>query len=242
MSQKTKAIILAAGTCGRLGALTADRPKCLLELRGQALIARQLMQLYRHEIQDVTVVTGYLGEKIHAFLKDRVEYRTYPHFSETNNLHTLYYCRDLLSGDLLILFSDVLTEDRALSSCLANRHDFALLVETSEVRPGTMRVRLDGGLVTDIGSHIPVSSGDGNFIGIAKYSARATALLKAEIEAAVRQRGFDEAYYTQVLPMIAQAGHLVNAVPLNGARWFEIDTIEDYERAQRETFYDAQPF
>ena len=182
-------------------------------------------------------MTGHLGDKIRACLRDRVAYRNYPHASRTNNLHTLHYCRDLLSDDLLILFSDVLVEDRALSSCLDSRHDFALLVETAEVRAGTMRVRLDGDLITDIGGHIPVSLGDGNFIGIAKCSARAAALVKAELEIAVRGQGAEQAYYTQVLPKIAQAGHPVNAVPLDGARWFEIDTIEDYEGAQREAFY-----
>ena len=238
MSTEAKAIILAAGTSSRLGTLTANLPKCLLPLRGQPLIDWQLLQLEHHGVRDVTVVTGYLGDRIQAYLKDRVAYRTYSNYAKTNNLHTLCDCRDLLSGDVLVLFSDVLTEDRALSSCLASHHDFALLVETSEVRPDTMRVRLDGDLVTDIGSHIPVSEGDGNFIGMAKYSARASKLLSTELEVAVRHGGMEKAYYTQVLPKIARASHPVNGVPLQGARWFEIDTAGDYETAQSEAFYE----
>jgi hypothetical protein len=37
---------------------------------------------------------------------------------------------------------------------------------------------------------------------------------------------------------LASAGCSVNAVPLDVARWFEIDSQADYESALEETFYD----
>ena len=117
-----KAIILAAGIGERLGSLTIDRPKCLLELRGKTIISRQLRLLKSHDVTDVTVVTGYLGETIRSALGDRVKYKDFPGYAGTNNLLTLHHCQDLLEGQLIILFSDVIIEEQALGRCLTSPH------------------------------------------------------------------------------------------------------------------------
>ncbi|WP_045214014.1 NTP transferase domain-containing protein [Desulfonatronovibrio magnus] len=59
-----KAIILAAGRGSRLLSLTDDRPKCLVELYGKPLLDWQIKALRDAGIQDITVVRGYLKDKI----------------------------------------------------------------------------------------------------------------------------------------------------------------------------------
>lgn len=53
------AIILAAGRGKRLEGLTDNKPKSLLEVRGQVLIERLIEQLQAKGIDDIYVVTGY---------------------------------------------------------------------------------------------------------------------------------------------------------------------------------------
>lgn len=53
------AIILAAGRGKRLNSLTDDRPKPLIEVRGQVLIERLIEQLQDKGIDDIYVITGY---------------------------------------------------------------------------------------------------------------------------------------------------------------------------------------
>lgn len=53
------AIILAAGRGKRLKSLTDDRPKSLLNVRGQVLIERLIEQLQAKGIDDICIVTGY---------------------------------------------------------------------------------------------------------------------------------------------------------------------------------------
>lgn len=53
------AVILAAGRGKRLNSMTDDRPKSLLEVRGQVLIERLIEQLQAKGIDDIYVVTGY---------------------------------------------------------------------------------------------------------------------------------------------------------------------------------------
>jgi NDP-sugar pyrophosphorylase family protein len=64
------AVILAAGRGTRMGALTETRPKPLLSVRGQSLIARIVHGFAAAGVTRAVVVTGYLGEQIEAALGD----------------------------------------------------------------------------------------------------------------------------------------------------------------------------
>lgn len=234
-----KAIILAAGVGSRVSNLTSGRPKCLLEVRGQPILLRQLDLLAACGVTEVTVVTGFAEEQIRTRVGARASYTHYPDFASTNNLLTLHHCRHLLAGEVLILFSDVLLSRQSLQDCVDHAGDFSLLVDSSRCLAGTMRVRLAGGRVTDIGPHIPVAEGDGNFIGIAKYSARGSELLAAELSSMAATGDCTDAYYTAALARLAARGDRLAGVDLNGRPWIEVDTAEDYLAAQAGTFYVA---
>jgi choline kinase len=232
-----KAIILAAGLGSRLSRQNSELPKCLLELHGKSILLHQLDLLAACGIIDITIVTGFAAEHIRRAAGDRAKCVYYPHFASTNNLLTLHYHRRLLSGSLLLLFSDVLLACESLKDCVNARADFALLVDTSRCVEGTMRVRLDGGAVTDLGSHIATENGDGNFIGISRCSATGASLLAEELNDAVSETDCRTAYYTQALARLAAKRHRLEAVDLKGRPWVEVDTASDYLIAQNNRFY-----
>jgi L-glutamine-phosphate cytidylyltransferase len=231
------AIILAAGLGSRLQPLTEHVPKCLLELRGKTLLERQLDLLDTCRIEKVTVVVGHNGQAIRNAVHGRVRFAEYPHFARTNNLHTLQYCGQLLATESVVLFADVLVEADALSRCILSDYDFALLVDTAGRRPDTMRIRLTGPLVTDVGAHVTVAECHGNFIGIAKFSSAGAIRLRRELDRMVEETDFERSYYTQSLPRLAAKGQSIGAVDVGASRWFEIDNFADYQRALAEDFY-----
>ncbi len=57
-----KAIILAAGRGSRMKSLTEERPKCLVELAGKALLDWQLEALREAGVSEIAIVTGYKRE------------------------------------------------------------------------------------------------------------------------------------------------------------------------------------
>ena len=57
-----KAIILAAGRGTRMGTLTDEKPKCLLEVKGETLLEKQLKTIYDSGIHQIGIVTGYKNE------------------------------------------------------------------------------------------------------------------------------------------------------------------------------------
>lgn len=66
---KRNAIIMAAGTASRFVPLSAERPKALLDVKGEILIERQIRQLQEAGISDITIVVGYKAE-LFEYLKD----------------------------------------------------------------------------------------------------------------------------------------------------------------------------
>ena len=67
---KRNAIIIAAGTSSRFVPLSFEKPKGLIEVKGEVLIERQLRQLNEAGIDDITIVVGYMAEKF-AYLADK---------------------------------------------------------------------------------------------------------------------------------------------------------------------------
>ncbi len=225
-----KAIILAAGTSSRLYPITLDTPKCLLEVAGRSIIDRQLEALEEFGIEDIVLVVGYKAEVIRERLADRVRYCYFDNFEKTNNLHTLLSAKDELNQEVLCLLADVIFEKKLLEKLIRSEFSFTLVVD-STIRPGTMRVKIKNGSITKIGNHVDVENGDGNFIGIAKFSAEAARLLANEMEELVKH-GNESEYYTIALESLATRGHKIGFINTDDAWWTEIDTKEDLDDAR----------
>ena len=59
-----KAIIIAAGVGSRLGELTKDIPKPLVDVNGKSILQRQIEIFKKIGVNDIFIVTGYKHEKI----------------------------------------------------------------------------------------------------------------------------------------------------------------------------------
>jgi len=133
----------------------------------------------------------------------------------SDNRYVIYkeYLGDGVYGawddDCVVLFADVLLADTAMQRLVDCPDDFALLVDTSRVLPGTMRILTGERGVMDLGGHIPPETGEGNFVGIAKFSARGAEFLRREIEAMVAEGGHDNEYFVQALPRLAARGERI---------------------------------
>jgi N-acetyl-alpha-D-muramate 1-phosphate uridylyltransferase len=70
MSSRLPVAILAGGLATRLGTLTKQTPKCLLEVSGRPFIHHQLRQLHDQGVRKVVLCLGYLGEQVQEAVGD----------------------------------------------------------------------------------------------------------------------------------------------------------------------------
>ena len=64
------AVIMAAGTSSRFAPISIERPKALINVKGEILIERQIKQLKESGIYDISIVVGYKHESF-SYLKDK---------------------------------------------------------------------------------------------------------------------------------------------------------------------------
>ena len=94
-----------------------------------------------------------------------------------------------------------------------------------------MRVKISDQFVIEIGAHIPVEEGDGNFVGIAKYSREVLKKMIPVMEELVASGANLQDYYTESLNPLAKKEDKIDMVQVNDEPWLEIDFEEDYRKA-----------
>ncbi len=106
------AIIMAAGLSSRFAPLSYERPKGVLTVRGEVLIERQIRQLHKAGISDITVVVGYMKEAF-FYLEDKlgVKIRVNEQYSQRNNNSTLMLVREQLGNTYICSSDDYFTEN-----------------------------------------------------------------------------------------------------------------------------------
>ena len=108
------AVILAAGRGSRLGALTAERPKALLEVAGRSLLERQLDSLRAARIAPVYILTGFAREAFAGHLGGETVEIHNARWAGTNNLVTLAAAGDALNDGFLLFNADVLLDRKSV--------------------------------------------------------------------------------------------------------------------------------
>ena len=93
------AVIMAAGMSSRFAPLSYEVPKGLLEVKGERLIEREIEQLQEAGIEDITVIVGYMQEKM-FYLAEKygVKIVVNNDYYKYNNCSSLMLVRDQLSN------------------------------------------------------------------------------------------------------------------------------------------------
>jgi choline kinase len=115
---------------------------------------------------------------------------------------------------------------------LAQAPGSAIAVDTRAPRAtGEMNVRTDErGRVTAIGKHLDPQSAQGVSVQLVRFNAAGSASVRSEVERLIRDE--PDAFPTSAYgPMIDSGG--LSAVDVGELPWAEIDTVEDYEQAER---------
>jgi|YNPBryantNP2012_1023418.scaffolds.fasta_scaffold01201_5 choline kinase len=230
-----RAIILAAGTSKRMGAVTSTLPKCLLPLGQTTILGLQLQTLKRAGITDITIVTGFCHEHIQQHCGPEYAYVLNKDFATTNSIYSLWLALQERRGSMLILNADVVFHPGILHALLASPYPDALTVSfQSGMGQEEMKVQVHDGKITDISKDIDPAGADGENVGVVKFSAHGAEQLFAVTDTLVRS-GVVRAWAPRAFQQLCRS-HPVYAVATEGLPWIEIDFPEDLERARQEIY------
>lgn len=106
------AVILAAGLSSRFVPISYEKPKGILNVRGEVLIERQIRQLQEAGIHDITVVVGYKKEYF-FYLEDEfgVKLVLNEEYATRNNNSSLMAVRNILGRTYICSSDDYFVEN-----------------------------------------------------------------------------------------------------------------------------------
>jgi len=234
-----KAIILSAGQGSRLGQLTHDRPKCLIDFAGRTLLDRQLDTLAANGIDEAVVVTGFRDEQVEAALARRAggpRVRTIynPFYKVADNLGSLFIARDELAGDCLVWNGDTLVSAALMARVVGNRREGICVTidRKAEYDEDDMKVVADGdGRLHAIGKRLPMGNVNAESIGLLAFRGGGAERFRAAIDTAIRSAEGTTIWYLRVIHQIAQKDD-VWTLDISGEEWGEVDFPPDVESAR----------
>lgn len=234
-----KGIILSAGQGRRLGPLTTDLPKCLLNIGGRTVLEWQLRMLQSAGVHHVVVVTGFGAAAVERQLAEitppGMQVRTLFNelYDRADNLVSCAVASSEMGEDFMIINGDTLAEATVVERLLASRPTpVAMAIARKDAYDADdMKVSRSGARVTRVGKDLDPEDSHGEAIGFSIYRGRGPALFTAALDEILRQPEGSRRWYLSAVNLLAGRGH-VHAVGIDGARFAEIDFPEDLPKAR----------
>lgn len=240
-----QAIILAAGMGKRLGELTRNNTKCMVEVNGTPLIDRLLNQLSKLNLNRVIIVVGYEGDRLINHIGDRymdslsIEYITNPIYDKTNNIYSLALTKQkMVEDDTLLLESDLIFDDSLLSLIVDNAYpNLALVAKYETWMDGTMVCISEE---NDILNFVPKAAFNYEdvdkyykTVNIYKFSKEFSTTKYIPFLNAYTEAVGNNEYYENVLRVISFLSNKdLKALPISTEKWYEIDDKQDLDIAE----------
>jgi len=249
MKTKINAIILAAGVGNRLSPLTKDIPKGMVKLFEKSLLEMQIDIFQQCGINDITIVTGYLGEKI-TF--PGINYVENKNFSLTNINESLFCAKERFQDESIISYSDIIFEKKIIEQLVNFNGDIGIGVRlnfkphyngrTLHPISEAENVQLNKAKkIIKIKKNIKNENNDvGEFLGIVKFSPYGSGLFVKQYEELIKTHvgtfqqapSVLKAYLTDMIQELVDSQIDVEPVIISG-KWCEIDTMQDLKKAEK---------
>ena len=225
-------VILAAGMAKRLRPLTDTKPKCLLKVGNRTLLERTVRAMQQAGIKEFVVVTGYRGDQIRSFLEnleplDNLEKPTFTFLHNTdyehnNNIYSLWMAGEVVRGS-----------DPAAVVAIAQQQEPALALNRHACGEEEIKVIVDAdNHITEINKTCNPADAIGESVGIEKMTAEYSEAIYKELDQMIVKEGLIDIFYERAFERLIPQGHTFKVVDTTNYFSYELDTPEDFQRAQ----------
>jgi len=218
---------MAAGIGKRLHALNINKPKCLISIGSTTLIRRSVNLLVSKGISDITVIVGFKGHLIRNELNNDVAYFENPDFISTNSIKSLWYAKDLLEDDVLLLNGDLYYEHGILDYAINQTNPVVMLADSTRIDNADYRFSFSGDQINQFGKHLTNHETDGEYVGIVRIDQSFIKTFKDALEEMIIS-GKSNIWWEDVLYSFIEKRIPIHYFDVAGTFWSEVDTLQDY--------------
>jgi phosphoenolpyruvate phosphomutase len=235
------AVILAASRGKELGALTEDKPKVMIDVRGSSLLSHITEAYNLAGIKRIVVVRGYQKHMVNEPGLNYVDNDQYECAGELVSLkRAIDYLKDPESG-VVISYGDILFNKYILHLLREPTDDFVVTIDADWTESRNAERLADWVVcshqnsrdtfstnvsLVHIGGDIQKSKIHGEWMGFLKVSAQAFTILRETLDELLSNTENQLLGMPDLINNLMEDGNNVRAIYTTG-NWLDIDTVQD---------------
>ena len=233
-----KVVLLIAGRGRRLGNITKNKSKALIDLNGKPLLAHLIERFIFCNLKDIIVVVGHDSKGVIEYINNnygnklRLTTIFNSKYKQTNNLYSLWLTREYVSNNSFIVCNgDTILNKYIINNLLTTGDHSAIVIDdkckTTIDSPGTI---IKDGRILDLGRHIPKVKNGGYAMGLYKFGPNMSKAFFDEADRMINAKKYNAGFHDPLLPLFRS--HEVLGLSTNGLSWTDLDTEEDIPYAK----------
>lgn len=230
-----KALILAAGFGSRLAPITDNLPKSLVPVNGTPILFKQIDNLLKNGVEDITIVSGYKADILEKAVKEKyskIKIIESVDYATTNNMYSAYLgIQSVGTKGFLMMNADVFFDCSVIAGLLCWKSENAIVTDIGSYNEESMKVIQKDNRIVAISKQITKEDALGSSIDVYKFGPDGAKAFyekcKEYIEDKKELKKWSEVALNDILESVK-----FEACPLIG-RWFEIDNHEDLAAAEK---------
>ena len=233
------AIVLAATRGSELHELTQDKPKTMIKIGGESLLARMVKQFKKIGINKSVIIAGYKAESINI---SGIEIRINENYEIGNELMSLTCAKKDFQNDMVITYGDLLFREHILRDLLEVNGEIVIIVDSASENPnitGSPDVAfcnysddrspfMQNIILKELSSKNKINDAisSGHWIGMMRVRKEGRKWIEAAIEELESYSNFKELTIPDLLNHIIGKGKIINVHYING-HWLDVNSIND---------------
>jgi len=225
-----KAVLLAGGRGTRISRYIKEMPKCCLPINKKPLI-RITVELLLSKGIEVAVCTGYKQEVVRKTLKGlNVTYYHNPFYKVTNSLGTLWFAKNYIDDDIIIMNADVYFDPKILDKLIKSKNLCSIASDSSKCKTGDYFFKTDkNNLILKYGKELPLEERTEEYVGMAFLQKKFIPLFLKKFNSLIKEEKYD-LWWENILYELADCKINIKTININGLFWSEVDFYDEYIR------------
>jgi len=240
-SVDTRAIVLAASRGAQLGELTADKPKAMVKVRGEPLLAHIVTTYQALGVPDVTVVRGYKKEAVTLPELTYVDNDDYATTGELYSLNLALEASPDSEDGIIVSYGDVLFRKYILEALTEAEDDFVIAADANWLEsvnkdrdadyvscsmPNSRHAFYSEVVLEGIGHDLDQDQIHGEWMGLLKVSKEAAPRFRQMVAAICSGPEGKSATVPTLLNELIRRGEKVRVLYSTG-HWLDVDSLDD---------------
>lgn len=226
-------IILAAGRGTRLRPLTNNHPKCLYKLSDETTVIERIVEQIKKfdKKAEIKVLTGFMKEKLQLKLEG-VEFINNPFFEVTNSIASLWFVRENLTKDTILLNSDIVISDSLAEKLFSEEiGETRVLLDSSIKKDGDYNVQTSKERVVVMSKELKEYHGE--YVGITLVAEKDITKFKNKMCEMVEDGYYDQWHENVFVQLIFNDNFILKYEDVSDEEWTEVDCVNDLIVAKR---------